>query len=392
MSSTAEEYLAKLREQNKLRQKKYYAANAEAVNAKRRELYAHGRTVIKEKEKEKEEVIEKAPLHVHFEPEPAVDLVPEDTINLDIIELPSTKVKKGKVSLSLDDVLTSLKTFVPKASTLKKYSEDAKRLFSILDCTNLMTSMKKPKETIAAIENATQKNGKPYSVNTKKSLFQLILILLDHYKSTMSKKIKEAYVQHFEIYKIKSLEHGKTITNTAPTHTFQQYLNKVKNHFGILHPMFVLAMLYNEVTARDDFALQIVASIKETTDKSMNYIVVGKTGPLKVVINHYKTDKKNGSYAVTLSAELSKLIRQYMKHFNLTYGAYLFGNKKLSGFVSHNNRLMDINAGIDYYRHMKISDLLNKENVTAEERVKLAKEMKHSPAVQLLYLRKKNIV
>jgi len=88
-----------------------------------------------------------------------------------------------------------------------------------------------------------------------------------------------------------------------------------------------------------------------------------------------------------LSLPLSKIIRTYFEREKIPYDGYLFGNKSLSSFVGKMNRKIGITGGISLYRQMSVSDLL-KTKPTAQARQKLAETMKHSPIVQLRYLRK----
>ena len=65
---------------------------------------------------------------------------------------------------------------------------------------------------------------------------------------------------------------------------------------------------------------------------------------------------------------------------------YLFGNKNLSNFVSNINKKIGIKGGINEYRKMSVTDLINSKP-TAQQRQKLAETMKHAPLTQLKYLR-----
>jgi hypothetical protein len=81
------------------------------------------------------------------------------------------------------------------------------------------------------------------------------------------------------------------------------------------------------------------------------------------------------------------LINKYIAENNLKVNeSYLFGNSKLSDFVRYNNSKIGVEGGISNYRHMKVTEELNKE-INAEQRVALAEKMKHSPMVQLQYVR-----
>ena len=87
-----------------------------------------------------------------------------------------------------------------------------------------------------------------------------------------------------------------------------------------------------------------------------------------------------------MSIKLSKILRTYFEREKLAYDGYLFGDKPLSSFVSKMNKKIGIIGGISLFRPMSVSDLL-KTKPTAQARQKLAETMRHSPIVQLRYLR-----
>jgi hypothetical protein len=54
--------------------------------------------------------------------------------------------------------------------------------------------------------------------------------------------------------------------------------------------------------------------------------------------------------------------------------------------VSNINKKIGIKGGINEYRKMSVTDLINSKP-TAQQRQKLAETMRHSPVVQVKYLR-----
>ena len=172
---------------------------------------------------------------------------------------------------------------------------------------------------------------------------------------------------------------------------FQDYINLVKEKFGEKSKMYMIAKLYNELTLRDDFTLKIVNSGRDlSTD--LNYVVIPQrrgirlNTKLRIIINHYKTSEKYGQIDAELSVALSNLIREYATQNNLKEGDFLFGEKELSNYVSSHNKQMGVKGSITLFRQMKISDEVNKQT-DAKKRVDLADKLKHSPVVQLRYLR-----
>ncbi len=214
----------------------------------------------------------------------------------------------------------------------------------------------------------------------------MILYLIDKLQLPISIKIKQQYIQQFDIYKISSNDYSTEKQETAPIYTFKEYLEKVKDEYGVDSKIYVLSKLYEEVTLRDDFILMIKPTIDDTKKKDENYIVVPKKDALTLIVNKYKTSEKYGQIKVKLSLPLSKLIRNYISNKDLNDDDYLFGDKNLSNFVSNINVKIGIKGGINEYRKMSVTDLINSKP-TAQQRQKLAEIMKHAPLTQLKYLR-----
>jgi hypothetical protein len=190
----------------------------------------------------------------------------------------------------------------------------------------------------------------------------------------------------FKTLKLDSADDNTDKYESSKVLGFKEYLVKIKDHFGADSKQFVMASMYDEVTVRDDFHLKLVSSLKDANaDLSEQYLIVPKTGALTVIINQYKTAKKNGQIKEILSAELSTLVRQYITDTELVFSDYLFGNAKSnSAFVGKMNKEIGVTGSISAFRHMKAS----KEGLTNAERVVLADKMKHSPATNKTYARK----
>jgi hypothetical protein len=134
--------------------------------------------------------------------------------------------------------------------------------------------------------------------------------------------------------------------------------------------------------------------MKEASDFATNYIVTGgklssKSRHYTIILNDFKTNNIYQPLVHQVSSELSNDMKKYMDEKGLQEGMYLFGDKKLTKYVSENNARMGIKGGINLYRHMKISQVLSKAGLTTEERILKAASMGHSPATQELYNRKK---
>lgn len=285
--------------------------------------------------------------------------------------------------LSYDDIIFIIKNNLDMKDTTKEiYIKTLRRINMLLQYDNYM-DIDKIDDTIKIIN----KSAEQYSINTIKLIYQTLLKIIDLLDLSIDKK---SYIEQFELLKIKSVDENKIKQETMILPTFDAYIKNIKNNFGIDSKMYLLVKLYDIITLRDDFGdLIIVNKVSEIKpDVNKNYIYVPeKNGICTIRINSYKTDNKYGIIHKTLNVEISKLIKKYMTNNNITYGDALFG-KNVGSYISQMNKKISPDyEGVSWLRHIKITDLLNKDNVTPEEKLKLANEMMHSPLVQDRYKR-----
>jgi hypothetical protein len=341
----AEQELTHIKELGKARAKKHYDANKEAINQKRREAYL--------KKKANEPV-----------PEPA----PEPS-------------QKAKYDIDFNDILKGLKELNINRKTEEKYVSDILRLMRIVNSRYL--DLYHSKDLIELINTSKRPNGQDFSENTKKSIYQAILFVIDNLKLNVKKK---PYEDQFTIKKMISIDQNEEKIANEEVPTFKEYLAKCKAMFGVDSKEYLLAKFYEELTMRDDFGL-ILAN--EIYDNDNNYLLI--TPRLTVVINSYKTNKKYGQVRHKLSKTLEKLTKAYILTYNISLGDYLFGEPKLSATVSKMNQALGYSSGINLFRHMKVTEVLSKE-LNPETRLKLATVMKHSNVIQKAYLRKAKLI
>jgi len=260
--------------------------------------------------------------------------------------------------------------------TKKKYLEDMKRLnklVSSLSITNLIQTNK----LIPIIKNS------PYSLNTKKDMLVIVYSLYKKLGYELSSELFEEKQGYFyDLVDMIECEQLEKRNEIIPN--FNEYMDKVKNYFGENSKMYLLALLYNELTIRDDF--QLILTNTYPSDKTKNYL---KLNPLKhtILINKFKTEKKYSPIEEILSKKLSVLITKYIQDNNLQNGDYLFDNKLLSGYILQENKKIGINGGICLFRQMKITDIYNNPTMKRYDKIKLAEIMKHSYNIQQNYIR-----
>ena len=367
---------------NAERQKTYYAEKKEAINIRRREAYAKRKAALQ-------------PI------EPVTDVV--DVVDLgepleqsEIIipkqgELPlpnplKTKTKRAKKAPL--DLAEALSKNIENPNTLKTYNSHLKLLQKIAGDSSLSTFTKNIPELIQKIEDAKKPNGTPYSVNSKKALFELLLVMRDKLGVKMNKKNSSALNRKFDEFKLESVDYNKQSRGQqfGTKLSMPEYLDKVVDTFGEDSKLFVLSNIYKELPIRDDFAVQIVEKMPK--DTSGNFIVVPKKKHSVFSITDFKTANKYGSIRHESSPELDKLIRSYIKTNDLKSGDYLFGNQPLSGFVSKANKKMGLKGGINQFRNMSASSIADG---TPAKRAEMAGKMRHSVGTAFHYTEGKSI-
>jgi hypothetical protein len=341
-----EEQLTHIKELGAARAKKHYDAHKEAIRQKRKEAY------LKKK---------------------AAEPAPEPTEPVE---------SKSKHEIDFNDILKRVKELnISNRKTEEKYIADLLRLMRIVGSKYL--DLYHSKDLIEMINTAKRPNGQDFSENTKKSLYQAILFIIDNLKLNVKKK---PYEDQFTIKKMISTEQNEEKIANEEVPTFKEYLAKCKAMFGVDSKEYLIAKFYEELTMRDDFGL-ILAN--EIYDNDNNYLLLSPR--LTIVINSYKTNKRYGQVRHKLSKALERLTKIYILKNNLSLGDLLFKESKLSPTITKMNEALGYTGGINKFRHMKVTEVLNKET-NHETKLKLSEVMRHSPVIQKAYLRKAKLI
>jgi hypothetical protein len=361
MSLTPEETLAKKRQQDCLRFKKWYATHGVEYNKKRREMYAAGK------------LKNKTPIETHHEP-----VTPEPQPEPTVV---TTTSHPKKIDFEYIKTLIQNHPFKTK-NTQKTYLDALNRIHKLFNTDNYLTIYKNPKQTVKTIDESQ------FAINTKKSLFQTLLFFNTEFKFNIPSKSIDEFKNQFEVYKTKSHDQNQERVENEEVPTLEKYTQDVVNKFGAYSKMHLIVLLAHEpdFTLRDEYSFKVVNHTKEASDEDENYIIIPRgNGRLTVMINNYKTKEKYGKIDHFISTNLSKIIRKYVKDNNIQNGSYLFGTKKITDYISKNNKLLGYSGGTNLLRHIKRSEA---QPETAQEKVDLAKKFKHSVGTSANYKRK----
>jgi len=225
-----------------------------------------------------------------------------------------------------------------------------------------------------------------YANNTKLNMSKNVLTALAGVDNELSKTVFEKYKIYIESLKRDVANDLNDKRNNDTVISFKTYLDKVRTEFGNNHKMTVIATLYDEVTARDDFQLKLVEKTPNKNDLTENYIILSKS-QYRVIITQHKSSSTNGAINQLLSKDLTALLKRYIMCNDIQVGQYLFGNEQLSNYILYNNKKIGVEGGVNLFRHMKITELHNDSTVSSMDMIKKTKKMGHSANIQLTYVR-----
>jgi hypothetical protein len=378
MTQTYEE---KVKEQNKMRQRKFYAANKERIKDKKKQdradlkAFRSGDKVQSSPPPEPE-----SPVH-----QPAVV---EQSRSTKILYNQDVIMKMIQNSTTLSD------------ETKERYRKEVKALFRVTKCDDLLKCLsnfkkiKKELETSKMIIDPT----KTYSVNTIKKFIEGVLVIIDKIGVPVKNDIANQYRELLEIYKLNSTakreaEQAAKEAGAGAIVFIDTILEKVEEKFGKNSKQYLVTSFYKDAPMRDNMGgLIVIPSIRQNDNSKTNYAVVPRKGDCILVFNQYKTDKRYGQLKFTLNKQTSELLRNYINKHGVTYDNKLFpeySKGKMSSFIGGYLKKCGFEDGnINYIRHSVATEDFDKHNLTPEEKVRLSRKMAHSVVCSYHYIRK----
>ena len=277
---------------------------------------------------------------------------------------------------SFTDVLTGLTEQHKKTTT--SFLQSA---FKILDTDNFEKTLQNADNVITKFRDCD------INANSKKAYYQAVLIGRTDNNIEIPPDQLKKYLIYFEELKLDGYEISKLKRETEVIPEFKTLLELIKTKFGNHSREYLLISIYSEITARDDFHLKLVRSVKETTDETINFLVM----PLnikqncKIILNKFKTmGDKHPTVNFELSPDLSIGLRIYKNTANLDYCDFMF-NKHNGELINRIFKSVGLVGNINTLRQMKAS-LSN--GLSNQIRAEIAHDMLHSTNAQTQYLRK----
>jgi len=359
------------------RVKKNYDANRESILAKKRARY-HTKKLAKVELIELPNTSELIPLKESELPNTS-ELIPIELIEVEFVE-PVEPIEEDLIEPTnvLEIITKNINSLDGETDGTKKLRiSNLKTLITILNPSNYKEFMKqlkaRPVDTIKQIKSHQYKPNKTYAPNTLIALYKAVLFYFDKFNINVKSNNKEKYKDAIELYDaIAVVELKEKNQTTIPT--FDEYLQRVLNEYGIYSREHIIVKLYQQVKCRDDLLL-IVANASTPLDKLTNYLVVGEI--FRVVLNDFKTIDRYGVVDVELDTELTNLLSHYMENHNIQVGDCLFNSNNISKIVSRMNQKLGYvgHGAINLIRKMLSTDATS---LPLEEQLKVSKQLCHS--------------
>jgi hypothetical protein len=380
----AESKLAKIREQNRKRQAKYLEKSINAKKHAEANKKSYEKRMLKKKEQKEKpaqstftQAEMKAELDRYVKMLKAQEKIEvKEPIEEEFIILRKKKPIKQN-PISIEHIKEKMIELIPNKNSAMTWIYAVQRIMNSFNETDFVKLINR-KDLIEKL------NSTDFKANTRQTNYAGILKVIDTLDVKLASATKKKIVNAFQSSKIKAHEYAAEPKEDIVT--FDEYVKKIEDTFGVDSKEYLITSIYKEVPVRDDLQLKIVNSIKETSDKDTNYLVLTQSPKGRIIINRFKSEEKHEPADVILSTSLTNKIKKFVNAKKDK--TYLFSDKLLSTFVSKMNKAIGLKGGISLFRHMIVEDFL-KTARTPEERVEMAAKMKHSPVAQLHYLRNK---
>jgi hypothetical protein len=306
---TAEQKLAKRKEQNRLSQTRFREAHREQVNAMRRKNYQCNKEQITQ------------PPAPPLSPEiPQNEIIPRDGPTGRKVIIKRKKITQIEIHQpTITDAISKIGEFETNKNNVKNYKSQLNKLktfFGDFQIKNQLENHNAVIEKIKTIENN----------NSKKATIQTVLKLIGWYPELNIDK--KEYLSYFNQLKAQSHINTRERNETEQILDFDsEYLPMVLEKSDN-EKFKLLIQIFDHAPVRDDYQLIITDNENETKNKNNNYIRVytkNRIAKTTVYINTSKTsDKYQMPDGIDLPPILSQKIKKYIKDNNLKKGDYLF--------------------------------------------------------------------
>jgi hypothetical protein len=281
------------------------------------------------------------------------------------------------VDYPIDKIIEIFKKFIQNDKTITKYTANIKMIFRLCSIDKFVADDITYDLINDKIANST------YSLSTKKSAIQSVLVFLTHSQMKINDILKKKYADLWAVYEIKTRDEAKnkTTNENYAIMPYDKYMHKITEKYGPSHKATLITHLYNEAPVRDNLHLKIIHTVKDDNGK-INYLLKTNNS-YKILLNDYKTKNLYKKITYDLSPVLSQLLTDYID--KNTDKTYLFPENKsgsLSSYIGKMNKSIQLNGSINTLRRMKASQFLNLPCITEKDRLDFSRKMGHSQATE----------
>jgi hypothetical protein len=275
-------------------------------------------------------------------------------------------------------------------NTKRKHLSNIKIIFAIYPTQNLAFSLKHFDEIKTRLDNASQVQNpdKVYSPESRKGVMQTIWWVITKLNIPMNADIVKKYENVVSVLKQECIDNKREQMNDVENAVipYTEYMNLIMNKYGNESMEYMITLLYNSITCRDNLAsLLIVPAMRYADDITKNYIIIPKNGNTKIILNAYKTSIQYGKITVILPKDTANVVKKYIKTNNLTTFIFPKYQEGLTDVVSKMNKSIGLTGGINIIRRIKITDFLQNPNLSIDDKVRFATASMHSISQQEFY-------
>lgn len=258
---------------------------------------------------------------------------------------------------------------------LKNHAAPVLRLLhDCLDVKNDIITCIRPVDKV--VQKVKQKYQNP---NTIKYYLQSLLFLVDEYPGLKDKVNRQKYYDAWEASKVVKIEFDAEEKPKKTGPSIESIQDAVDKKFGADSIESLYIAIYRQAPVRLDYQdIKVFGSLNQVPEDTEKYLVLQSK---KLIMHHYnKTDKKYGTKEIKLSPELMNKIKASLKKQPRDQ-LFVFSNSNPTKAISNILRKAGIAGGsLNTLRHAVMS-----EEMTPEDRVKLARVAGHAPTTSVDY-------
>jgi len=260
-----------------------------------------------------------------------------------------------------------------------KKNHQAPVLRILKDCLDvkddIVACLSNPREVIDKIK------AKYQNPNTVKYYLQALLFFVDQYPELKQHVDRQKYFDFWQASKIIKAEEDKVV-EPKQNIEYQDVQEKVYEKFGENSQEAIFIDFYKEAPVRLDFYdIHIYKKTKDLPQDLPDKYLNLETGRL-FMKNYKKTAKKYGDKEIYLSADLMDKIKYNLKHHPRDM-LFQFRNKDPSSAVKNLLKKAGFpKASMNDLRHS-----VHSQEMSAEERVEMARRSGHAPTTSVAYKR-----